>query len=137
MEESGGEEEERREEGACDPCLALGSDPPRPEPVCGEGYRGNGTDPAGSDNEEGGDGDPGTALLMCETDVEEAYFRGGSSLSGRWVTSAMSLVSQYLMSDYLCVYLSIQYNHSSIHPLIHVLFPCVHRFTRGVAGGAA
>ncbi|KAG7268086.1 hypothetical protein CRUP_027564 [Coryphaenoides rupestris] len=81
VEESGGEEEERREEGACDPCPALGSDPPQPEPVCGAGYRGNGTDPAGSDNEEGGDRDPGTALLMCETDVEEAYFRGGSFLS--------------------------------------------------------
>ncbi|XP_056441779.1 uncharacterized protein LOC130379152 isoform X1 [Gadus chalcogrammus] len=65
--------------GQCDPCLALGSDQPQPEPVCTAADRGNGTDP-GSDY-GGSNEDPGNGWFMCETDMEEAYFSGSSSMS--------------------------------------------------------
>ena len=66
--------------GRCDPCLALGSDQPQPEPVCTAADRGNGTDP-GSDY-GGSNEDPGNGWFMCETDMEEAYFGGSSNMSG-------------------------------------------------------
>ncbi|CAL8331632.1 unnamed protein product [Merluccius merluccius] len=71
---------ERRREGGCDPCLALGGDRPQPDHVCrtSAGDRGNGTDPPGSDYSGG---DPGAAWFMCETDVEEAYFSTGGFTS--------------------------------------------------------
>ncbi|CAL8351217.1 unnamed protein product [Boreogadus saida] len=65
--------------GRCDPCLALGSDQPQPEPVCTAADRGNGTDP-GSDY-GGSNEDPGNGWFMCETDMEEAYFSGSSIMS--------------------------------------------------------
>ena len=79
QEEDSGRETGRA--GECNPCLALGGDQPRPEPVCAAADRGNGTGPG--TGYEGGDADPGLAWFMCETDMEEAYLSGSGVMSGR------------------------------------------------------